>query len=237
MAMNIKEKVALITGSGQGLGKSIAMALAAHAMRVILVGRTESNLNLVRSDIIRAGGRADVVVMDVSDPNQYAKLDDLMKNPGIDILINNAGWSPPVKIIEEVSDLEIDDCFRINVYASIYMQRKLIPHFKAKNSGIIINISSRAGRSGYPRLSLYSASKFAVEGLTQSVAKELEKTAVTCYAIAPGALNTPMRQQLFGDAEKKQDPMITAGVILKLIRGDLHVPSGTSIDPDAYPSL
>ncbi len=232
--MTLKCKVAVVTGGGQGLGRAIALALAKEGAKVIIIGRTEKTLKQVDEEIKNIGGEAKYLIADITNPNNLKKLDPIIAGPGVDVLVNNAGWSPPLKNIEDLSDNEVADCFGANVFSIFYLLKKIIPYFKKYNKGIIVNISSRAGKKGYPRLSPYSASKFAVEGLTQAVAKELEKTDIKCYSVAPGPLNTPMRQQLLGDAAEKEDPALTAGVIIKLIRGDLNVPSGTSIDPELF---
>lgn len=216
--MKLKNKIAIITGAGQGLGKSIALELAKEKVHTILVGRHIKTLAQTKKEISYLEGKADIFVADISHPKELKWIDDVIKNFGLDILINNAGWSPSLKIIEKITEKEIENCFRINVFSIFYILKKTLPYFKKCNKGCIVNISSRAGSSGYPRLAPYSASKFAVEGLTQAVAKELENTNVKCYSIAPGALNTPMREKLFGDAKLKEDPRFTVQVIVKLLQ-------------------
>jgi len=235
--MKLINKTAIITGAGQGLGKFIALELAKEKVSTILVGRHIKTLTQTKKEILRLNGKADIFVADISKAKELKWIDDVIKNSDLNILINNAGWSPPLKIVEKLTEKEIGDCFKINVFSMFYILKKVIPHFKKNNEGTIINISSRAGKNGYPRLALYSATKFAIEGLTQAVAKELEGTNVTCYSIAPGALNTPMREKLFGDAKLKENPKFTAQVIVKLLRGDIDAKSGESIDPSHFHGL
>lgn len=235
--MKLLNKTAIITGAGRGLGKSIALELAKKRVHIILVGRHIKTLAQTKKEILRLNGKADIFVADVSNSKKLKWIDDVIKNFGLDILINNAGWSPPLKTVEKLTGKEIENCFKINVFSIFYMLKKIVPYFKKRNEGYIINISSRAGRNGYPRLAPYSAAKFAVEGLTQAVAKELENTKVNCYSIAPGALNTPMREKLFSDAKLKEDPRFTAQVIVKLLQGNIDAKSGESIDPSNFHGL
>lgn len=230
MTSSIKGSVALITGAGQGLGKEIALALAREDFFVYLIGKTEKKLRSVEELIKQMGGKTDCVVTDVSeDSTDY--IDAIISKHGqLDILVNNAGWSPVPKPVEELTHEELEKTIRTNLLSIFYLLKKTIPIFKKQDSGIIINISSRAGKSGYPRLSAYSATKFAVEGLTQAVAKELEHTRVKCFSVAPGALNTPMRNELFGDAEMKEDPAKAAKAIIGIIDGTIIVQSGDSVN-------
>ncbi len=235
--MKLINKTAIITGAGQGLGKFIALELAKEKVCTILVGRHIKTLAQTKKEILHLNGKADIFVADISNAKGLKWIDYVIKNFGLHILVNNAGWSPPLKTVEKLTEKEIEDCFKINVFSIFYILKKVIPHFKKYNEGSIVNISSHAGRNGYPRLALYSATKFAVEGLTQAVAKELENTNVNCYSIAPGALNTPMREKLFGDAKLKEDPRFTAQVIVKLLQGDIDAKSGESIDPSHFHGL
>lgn len=232
--MELQNKTAVITGAGQGLGKSIALELAREGVHTILVGRHLETLEQTKKEILLLGGRADIFTADLSSSEGLNWIDEVIGDFGLDILINNAGWSPSLKTVENLTEKEIGDCFGINVFSTFFILKRVVPYFRKRNEGYIINISSRAGSNGYPRLSLYSATKFAVEGLTQAVAKELENTKIRCYSVAPGALNTPMRENLFGDAKQKEDPQFTAQVIVRLLRGEIAAESGKTIDPALY---
>ena len=226
----MQNKTAIITGAGQGLGKSIALELAKEEVRTILVGRHLETLEQTKKEILLLGGRADIFTADLSDPKGLDWIDEVIRDFGLDILINNAGWSPPLKTVESLTEKEIGDCFGINVFSIFFILKRVVPYFKKRDEGHIVNISSRTGSNGYPRLSLYSATKFAVEGLTQAVAKELENTNIYCYSIAPGALNTPMRQELFGDAHLKQSPTEAARNIVNILKGTTPVMNGGSVN-------
>ena len=109
--------------------------------------------------------------------------------------------------------------------------KKIIPIMKKQNEGTIINISSMAGKRGVPNLAIYSASKFAVIGLTQAIAKELKDTGVYCISVCPGGMNTGMREKVFGaeDAKKQQNPKFVANVVKDILLGRIKVPNGGDI--------
>mgnify|MGYP001589610636 FL=1 len=101
-----------------------------------------------------------------------------------------------------------------------------IHSMKSRGSGVIVNICSLAGRRAIRQVPLYCASKFALRGLTESVAQELEGTGIRCFSISPGGMNTSMRQQVFQDASQQQHPAFVAQVIVDAIAGRVSVPQG-----------
>jgi 3-oxoacyl-[acyl-carrier protein] reductase len=231
--MQLKDKIVLVTGGSKGLGKEIAMKLASEGSNVIICARNEEKLSRVSNEIKQTGGKCSYYVADVEKENEVISLiDNIMKKFGrIDVLINNAGYGTEVKPIEETSQEDLLKCFETNVYSIFYFLKHLVPEMKRQDQGTIINISSMAGKRGVPNLSAYSASKFAVIGLTQSVAKEVKGTGVYCISVCPGGINTEMREKAFGseDADKQQSPEFVANVIKGILLEKIKVPHGGDI--------
>ena len=184
-------KVWFITGAGSGIGAATARAALKAGDRVVATGR---NLNKVRNalgDV--AGDRLAFVQLDVaSEARAKAAVDESMKAFGrIDVLVNNAGYSL-LGNFEELSTTEIEGLISTNLYGVIHVMRAVLPVMRKQRSGWIINISSLAGVMGFKHCSAYSAAKFAVEGLSLSVAEEVEQFGIKVVAVAPGFFRTDL---------------------------------------------
>ncbi|MFH1182155.1 MAG: SDR family oxidoreductase [Candidatus Woesearchaeota archaeon] len=230
--MELKNKIAIVTGGSRGLGAAMSECLAESGASVVICSNNQKELD-GECRKISEKGRCFCYNVDVSQPEQVKGfISSVMKAHGrIDILINNAGVTHPKKPVEEISDEEYEKCLQVNTASVFYFLREAVPIMKKQCSGIIVNISSGAGKKGYPGLSIYSASKFAVQGLTESVAKEIEKTPVKCIAICPGGINTEMRASIFGkeDAERQQSPYAVAKIVRDIIVGKVSVPNGADV--------
>ena len=194
---DIKNKNALITGAGKGIGKAIALALAKEGVNVILVARTQEEIDNVAAKARALRVKAIAITADVADINSVnlAAEKALAEFGTIDILINNAGIAAFGKFL----DLEPTDWERIiqvNLMGTYYMTRAVLPAMIAQQSGDIINISSTAGLAGNALTSAYSASKFAVLGLTDSLMQEMRKHNVRVTALTPSTVATDMAKEL-----------------------------------------
>ena len=231
--MRLKDKVIIVTGAGRGIGKSLAEVLSHEGAKIFICSRNKEELKKVKEKIINEGGKCEYFVIDVTKKNQVDQFIDniLAIHKRIDIIINNAGYVSKERLIEDISDIEYETYFRTNVTSIFYFLRKVIPIMKKQNSGIILNISSAAGKKGSPKLSVYSASKFAVQGFTESVAKELARTNISCIAVCPGGVNTQMRAKVYGkeDAEMQQNPYVVANILRDVLAGKIEVPNGADI--------
>jgi len=228
------KKTAIVTGAGRGLGKSIAQSLAKENITVLICSRTENELIDVRNLIISSGGECYYFIVDVTDKNAIRNFVRLVlaKYSQIDILVNNAGWSNKEEFLEEISYDDYKKCFSTNVDSIFYMMKEILPNMKKNKKGLIINITSGAGKTGRQKLSIYSASKFAIQGLTEAVGKELEGTGITCISLIPlGGFNTPLRAELFGkeDAEKQKAPELIGEAVKNIVLGKIEVNNGDSI--------
>ncbi len=182
-------KTALVTGGGRGIGRAIAVGLAAEGARVIVAGRTQAEIDEVAT---KTAGIA--LVADLGDRAKLQRfIAELTKFGRIDLLVNNAGISDSAPN-HRTSDEMWDRLMQVNVHAAFALCRALIPAMVEAGFGRVINVASNAGRAGYAYTSAYCASKHALVGVTRALAAELAKTKVTVNAVCPGWVRTDMSQ-------------------------------------------
>lgn len=194
---DLKNKNALITGAGKGIGKAIALALAKEGVHVILVARTKDEIESVAIKARSLRVKALAITADVADINSVnAAVEKALAEFGtIDILINNAGIAAFGKFLElEPTDWE--RIIQVNLMGTYYVTRAVLPNMIERQTGDIINISSTAGLSGNALTSAYSASKFAVLGLTESLMQEVRKHNIRVTALTPSTVATDMAKEL-----------------------------------------
>jgi 3-oxoacyl-[acyl-carrier protein] reductase len=190
---SLKDKVALVTGASQGIGRDTALALAEAGARVAVAARNEEKLSVLVADIAAAGGTAFAVKMDVADAEQVkAGFKQVLEKFGrLDILVNNAAITRDGLAMR----MKIDDweaVLRTNLTgAHLCIQQALPPMMKAR-AGRIINISSVVAQSGNPGQANYVAAKAGLIGLTKAIAVEIASRNITVNAVAPGFIETPM---------------------------------------------
>ncbi len=228
--MELKDKVAVVTGASRGLGAAIAEVLAVAGAKVVICSRTSAALAAVRKKIEDKGGACSDFVVDVTKNSQVKKfVSKIVRDYGrIDALVNNAGAVHKFNVVEKIAEQEYELCMRTNVDSVFHFLQAVVPVMKKQGSGMIVNVSSGAGKRAHAGLSVYAASKFAVEALTQATARELDGTTVKCVAICPGGINTGMRAEVFGreDAGKQQSPYAVAEIVRGIIAGKVGVPNG-----------
>ncbi len=190
-----KERVALITGSSSGFGMLTAVELARKHYRVIATMRNPNAAAelMARAERLGIAGQMDIVGLDVTDPVVIEQVvaDTLGKYGRIDMLVNNAGFA----IGGFVEHVPMEDWRRqmeTNFFGLVAMTQSVIPAMRAQGSGLIINISSVSGRVGFPGYAPYAASKFAVEGFSESLRHELAPLGVSVVLLEPGAYRTPI---------------------------------------------
>jgi NAD(P)-dependent dehydrogenase (short-subunit alcohol dehydrogenase family) len=194
--MELSDKVALVTGSTGGIGAETARLMAAAGAEVIVSGRNaERGAETVRS-ITDAGGRARFVAADLTEP---AALRRLAEEAGpVDILVNNAAIFPGAPTVDQDPDT-LDLALAANVRAPYLLTAALVPAMVAKGSGSIVNVSTMAARIGMPGLSVYSATKAALESLTRTWAAEFSPAGVRVNTVAPGPTRTDMVLATMGE--------------------------------------
>ncbi|KAF9041539.1 NAD(P)-binding protein [Panaeolus papilionaceus] len=246
--------VAIVTGAGQGIGRSIALRLAKDGYRVVLndLARQEPSLESVRSQIEAEGGQARIQLGDVTSESDVVKLigDTVTEWNSVDVMVANAGICITKPFLDSSKE-EAEKIFSINVTGTFLCYKyAALQMVKQGRGGRIVGAASLASKQGHPFLSLYSSTKFAVRGLTQSAAAELGKYGITVNAYAPGGVSTSMLQELLETRMKLQDveppkdttlstglgvlgrdstPDDVAGVVSFLVSKDASMITGQSI--------
>ena len=194
---NLKGKTALITGAGKGIGKAVAIALAQEGVNVILTARTTADIENTANEVRELGVTALAVTADVADIESVNKAVEqgLTQFGSIDILINNAGIGKFGKFLELTPD-EFEHIIKVNLFGTYYATRAVLQGMIERQTGDIINISSTAGLKGGAVTSAYSASKFAVMGLTESLMQEVRKHNIRVTALTPSTVATDMAKDL-----------------------------------------
>lgn len=199
--MKLENKVIIVTGGGRGIGEYIAKRLGKEGASVVVTARTEKEIEKVCKEINDAGGKAIFIKGDVTREKDVRAVisKTIKKFRKVDILINNAGVGLR-KYLRETKVKEFEEVMDVNVKGVFLYMKNIIPVME-EHGGLIINISSGAGKVGIPTLSAYCASKFAVIGLTEAAAGEVKN--VKIVALCPGSVDTGMFKRMF--PEEKAD--------------------------------
>lgn len=190
----MSNKVAVVTGSGQGIGRAIALRLAKDGFNVALIDIKSDKITAVAKEIAAIGRQATTITADISQRDEvYAAIDKAEKDlGGFDVMVNNAGIAQ-VNALADVTQEEVEKIFKINVQGALWGIQAAAKKFIARGQkGKIISASSIAGHEGYAMLGIYSATKFAVRALTQAAAKEYASKGITVNAYCPGVVGTDM---------------------------------------------
>ena len=190
----ISGRTALVTGAGNGLGRAIALALAAHGARVLLTGRTREKLDAVAAE---CGPDARVATVDTADEASVAALAEELADEQVSILVNNAGIAGPVAPLTDISVDDWDEVFAVNVRGVFLMCRAFLPPMVERGSGDVINLASVSGKRPLARRTPYTASKMAVLGLTATLAHEVGPAGVAVNTLSPGPVDGPRMQRNF----------------------------------------
>lgn len=211
----LKNKTALVTGGSRGLGKATALALAKEGVAVAITGRNEATLKATVKEIEALEVRATYAVFDVGNYEAVKQgIKTIMDAMGqIDILVNNAGIAGVGSFLDmPVADWE--QMIQTNLMGMYYVTKEVLPQMVARNEGDIVNISSTAGLNGNPNVSAYSASKFAVIGMSESLMKEVRKHNVRVITMTPSTIESDMTIDL-GFAQKGSEENILQLKILQ----------------------
>ena len=211
-----KEKIAIVTGGGSGIGLAIAEKFVQNNIITVIVGRDDQKLDTAKNKL---GELCDTFSCDLSNLEEIPKLVNniIEKYEHIDVLVNNAGINMK-KEFTQVTDEDFQKILLTNVTAIFSLSREVVKHMLEKNiKGSIVNISSMASQYGIPKVIAYTASKSAIEGMTRAMAVELSPKGIRVNCIAPGFIATPMTDKL---NEKQRE-----GILARVPAGRLGTPA------------
>jgi 3-oxoacyl-[acyl-carrier protein] reductase len=232
---------AIVTGSTRGIGKETALLLLKNGMNVIISSRNQENIdNIIQKVSVKFPSKKENILGLKCDVSNYSDIKFLVgeaiKRFGkIDILVNNAGivyFKSLIDTTEEEWDRTID----INLKGVFLFTKEVLPHMiENKAGGIIVNVSSGAGKYGFPNLSSYCASKFGIIGLTESIAKEVDKFNIKVMTICPGRVDTKMMEDIIKEGFNKSnanlmEPEEVAKKIYDMIFNQKGYRNGQSIE-------
>lgn len=206
-------RIILVTGAGRGIGEAAAKAYAAHGATVLLLGKTEENLNRVYDEIEAAGHPQPAVIpfnLETALPHQYDELAAMIEREfgRLDGLLHNASIVGPRTPVEQLSGENFMRVMQVNVNAMFMLTSTLLPLLKLSTDASILFTSSSVGRKGRAYWGAYAVSKFATEGLMQVVADELDGTApVRANSVNPGATRTNMRAKAYPAENPLNNPL------------------------------
>lgn len=186
---------ALVTGAGRGIGRAIALSLGAQGAEVLLVARSEDQLQSVVDEITQAGGRARLLAADISSEQGVKEAVDLIEREKPQILVNNAGITRDT-ILLRMKDEQWDEVLNLNLRSAFLLTRAVAKTMLKSRYGRIIHITSVIGIRGNAGQANYAASKAGLIGFTRSISRELGARSITVNAVAPGYIGTEMTQEL-----------------------------------------
>jgi 3-oxoacyl-[acyl-carrier protein] reductase len=221
----LKNKKAIITGGGRGLGRATAIALAKEGVDVAITGRNEDLLIKTVSELKAIGVKAIYSVFDVGNYRAVeAGIIDIIERLGsVDILINNAGIAS-FGTLNEMDVEEWSNIIQTNLMGMYYVTKNVLPHLIGQNYGEIVNVASTAGLTGNATTSAYSASKFAVIGMSESLMKEVRKNNIRVCTLTPSTIASDMSFELGIADSNSEDTVLQPEDFAELIIAGLKLP-------------
>jgi len=222
---NLKGKKAIITGGSRGLGKATAIAFANQGIDVAITGRNEEQLVATVNELKSLGVNATYAVFDIGNYDEVKKgIQEIMNTFNtVDILVNNAGIAAFGSFLEmEVNQWQ--SIIQTNVMGMYYVTKEVLPYLIANNQGDIFNVSSTAGLAGNPNTSAYSASKFAVIGMSESLMKEVRKNNIRVCTLTPSTIASDMSIQLGIASKDSTETVLQPEDFAELIVSALQLP-------------
>lgn len=222
---NLKGKKAIITGGNRGLGKATAIAFAKEGIDVAITGRSEKSLQETIAELKALGVNATYAVFNVGNYQEVQKgIKQIISDfESVDILVNNAG----IAAFGSLNDMKVNEWSEIiqtNVMGMYYVTKEVLPFLIAKNDGDIINVSSTAGLTGNANTSAYSASKFAVIGMSESLMKEVRKNNIRVCTLTPSTIASDMSIELGIANKNSEDTVLQPEDFAELIVAGLKLP-------------
>jgi len=231
--MELRGKVAIVTGASRGMGSHIAHALAEAGVRLCLVARASNRLKEVADQINTAGGEATIYPTDIRSAEQVERMVQatLARHGRIDILVNCAFWGPPASIEDTTEDFW-DQTIDTTLKGPFLCIRAVVPAMKKNGGGRIVNIGSLAGKVGEDNRTAYCAAKWGLEGLTAALREELTRYNIHVHLISPAATDTPWWREVGASLTPQTlERMVPSQVIAQAVRWVLSQPEQVHI-PD-----
>ena len=202
MFLELSERVAIVTGAARGIGFATAERLSRAGARVVIADIDRESAAAAVERLRAEGAEAAEAVADVTNPDEVgAMVERALDAFGqLDILVNNAGITGRDASLLEITDEEWEKVLRLNLTATFYCCRAVVPHMRERKSGAIVNVASISGKEGNPNMIPYSVSKAGVICLTKALAKELIHDGVRVNCVAPAVIETPLLEHLRPEA-------------------------------------
>jgi 3-oxoacyl-[acyl-carrier protein] reductase len=230
-------KAALVTGGGRGIGRETAILLSKKGLNVIICSRTQKEIDSAVKEIKSFGNGQ--IIGRKCDVSVYSQVNNLVNEAleiygRIDVLINNAGITYVKKLID-TSEEQWDHTLDVNLKGAFLLCKVIVPHMIENNCGVIINVSSGAGKVGFEDISAYCASKFGMIGLTESLAREVANYNIRVMTICPGEVATKMQEDVDAryyelNKDKMLHPRTVAEKITEMIFNDNKYETGITVD-------
>ena len=204
MKFSLKNKIAIVTGASQGIGKIIAFELAKSGAHVACISRNKKAIESIVEEITINGGQASSFPCDISDSDTLSEIitEIIKENSRIDILVNNAGITKD-SLLMRMSIEQWDDVINTNLKGAFHCTKAVVRYMMKNKFGRIINITSIVGLTGNAGQANYAASKAGLIGMTKSIAKEVASRGITANCIAPGWIETSMTDKLSGEVKNE----------------------------------
>ena len=238
--MEIEGAGTLISGGGRGLGRALGAALAREGARVVLVSRTEAEVAEAAGAIRAAGGEAHALVADVGakeDIHRIAGAAAGLVGP-IDVLVHNASalGPTPLRLLLDTECEDLSRVLEVNLLGPFRLTRAIAGGMALRGRGLVLDVTSNASVSAYPRWGAYSVSKAALDHLGRLWAAELDDTGVRVLSVDPGEMRTRMHADAMPEADPATlaDPADVAERIVRLIRGSESIPSGSRVEASGW---
>lgn len=233
----LRDKTVLITGGGRGIGRAAALAFAAEGARVAICGRDPKSLGAVAAELRALGAKVVAESCDVADEGQVSEfIAAVLREFGlIDVLINNAGVLGPIGPLAQASTDGWRATLAANLTGPFLVTREVMRSSMLKRGrGVVVNVSSGAGRRGTAGWGPYAASKFGLEGMTQVWADETRETGIRFYTLSPGPTATAMRAAAAPDEDPRtiKSPEVAARAFVELALDGCELKTGTALRLD-----
>ncbi|MCG7343745.1 SDR family oxidoreductase [Sporosarcina sp. ACRSL] len=230
--------VVMITGASKGLGRAMTLAFAKQGVRLAICARGEELLRKVELEARDLGAEVIAINADVSITKDVDRFVSIVEEAygRVDVLINNAStFGPGPTLLIDYPDLNFEEVLRVNTLNPFLVTKRVLPGMLTRNKGRILNITSEAGKTGFAEWGAYGISKFAVEGLTQTWADELEETGVSICMVDPGEMDTEMHKIAVPDCDYDLgDPNEVAEVFVSIALNELMEVNGKRIEAQSF---